>query len=176
MTPTETLRHEHDIILLVLSAAEREIQSEGMDVAKIGQMLDFFRNFADKCHHMKEEKQLFVRLSQRGMPFHGGPIAVMMTEHELGRHYLRTTAAAIPIAQTGNTDARQTIAENMSEYVELLRAHIRKENEILFPMADRILSPEDQVDLEKEFARVEAEDIGPGEHEKYHQLAHALTA
>ena len=179
MTATETLRHEHDIILLVLDGAEREVQAQqstgDLDVNKVEQMLDFFRNFADHCHHMKEEKQLFVRLAERGMPTQGGPIAVMLSEHEMGRQYLRETAAAIPLARMGNAAAMKQMADNLGGYVELLRAHINKENEILFVMADRILTAEDQAYLEREFERVEAEEIGEGVHEKYHQLAHELV-
>ena len=180
MTATETLIHEHEIISLVLDAAEREVQSQRstgrLNANKVEQMLDFFRNFADTCHHMKEEKQLFVRMAERGVPFQGGPLGVMMTEHELGRHFLRETAAAIPLARSGNGAALKMIADNLGEYVELLRAHIHKENEILFPMADRILSPDDRADLAREFERIEAEEIGKGVHEKYHRLAHELTA
>jgi hemerythrin-like domain-containing protein len=43
-------------------------------------------------------------------------------------------------------------------------------------MADRILSPDDRADLAKEFARIEAEEIGESVHEKYHRMAHELTA
>ena len=179
MTATETLRHEHDVILLVLNAAEREVQTQRstgqLNVNKVEQMLDFFRNFADTCHHMKEEKQLFVRMAERGVPFEGGPLGVMMTEHELGRYFLRETAAAIPLARSENAAALKLIAANLGEYVELLRAHIHKENEILFPMADRILSPDERADLAKEFARIEAEEIGLDTHEKYHRMAHDLT-
>ena len=179
MTPTETLRHEHDVILLVLQAAESEVssyQENGqLDAGKIEQMLDFFRNFADKCHHMKEEKQLFVRMAARGMPFDGGPIGVMMSEHEMGRNFLRETAAAIPNAKNGNAEAMKQVADNLGGYVELLRAHIHKENEILFPMADRILSLQDRAELTAEFDRIEAEEIGADVHEKYHHMAHELT-
>ena len=130
MTPTETLRREHDLILQVLDAAEREVerqQSTGsLDVKKVEQMLDFFRNFADTCHHMKEEKQLFVRMAEYGVPFQGGPLGVMVTEHELGRHFLRETQAAILLARSGSSAAMKLIASNLAEYVELLRSHIRR--------------------------------------------------
>jgi hemerythrin-like domain-containing protein len=175
MKPTDTLRHEHDIILLVLEAAEREANSASPDVDKVEQMLDFFRNFADKCHHMKEENQLFVRLAERGMPVEGGPIAVMLSEHEMGRQYLRDTTAAITQVRAGNAGGVESIQQNLGGYVELLRSHIAKENNILFPMADRFLAPDDQADLEREFERVEAEEIGEGVHEKYHHLAHELV-
>jgi hemerythrin-like domain-containing protein len=56
-----------------------------------------------------------------------------------------------------------------------LRAHIDKENNILFPMADQLFTPKDQEELIEAFEKVEAEEMGEGVHEKYHQLAHDLA-
>ena len=51
----------------------------------------------------------------------------------------------------------------------------RREDHILYPMADQLLLPEDQRALEAEFERVEREEIGVGVHEKYQELAHRLA-
>ncbi|MFN3761749.1 MAG: hemerythrin domain-containing protein [Anaerolineae bacterium] len=178
MRPTETLMHEHQIILTVLDAAAREvrrIQETGeVRAERLEQMVDFFRNFADRCHHAKEEKLLFVRMEERGMPREAGPIGVMLYEHDLGRGYVRAVAEALP--HVGNDPAaRQAVRENLAQYVQLLRDHIYKEDHILYPMADGLLLPEDQRALEEAFERVEREEIGEGVHEKYHELAHWLA-
>jgi len=74
--------HEHKIILQVLDAAEREARRMGetgeVRTERLEQMVDFFRNFADRCHHAKEEKLLFVRMEERGMSREAGPIGVML--------------------------------------------------------------------------------------------------
>jgi hemerythrin-like domain-containing protein len=57
----------------------------------------------------------------------------------------------------------------------LLRAHIQKEDEILYPMADRMLSAEDVAALQHKFEVVEAEHMGEGTHERYLQLALELA-
>lgn len=64
--------------------------------------MDFIRNFADRCHRAKEEDQLFVRMQDRGSPFEGGPIAVMLMEHEEGRRHIGAVAKAIPAAAAGD--------------------------------------------------------------------------
>ena len=103
MRPTQTLMHEHQVILLAIGAAEREvshIEATGQIHAdRVEQMLDLFPNFADRCHHAKEEKLLFVRMGERGMPAQGGPVAVMLQEHEMGRRFLRAAAGALPGAR-----------------------------------------------------------------------------
>ena len=60
MTTIETLKHEHEVILLVLRAAEREaeaIERAGrFDADRLRKFVDFFREFVDRCHHHKEER------------------------------------------------------------------------------------------------------------------------
>jgi hemerythrin-like domain-containing protein len=179
MTPTETLMHEHQIILMVLDEAEREaqrIQDDGQArVPEVDQMLDFFQNFADRCHHAKEEDLLFVKMQEKGMPVDGGPIGVMLQEHDEGRRRLRAVAEALPGAANRDPLALTTVRDNLKAYSRLLRAHIGKEDNVLYPMADRLFTPQDQQELSDAFERVEAEEMGEGVHEKYHQLAHDLA-
>lgn len=179
MKATDILKHEHQVILKVLDAAEREarnIRAPGkIDAERTNKIVDFIRNFADRCHHAKEEDQLFVRMRDRGFPFEGGPIAVMLMEHEEGRRHVRAVADAVSAAASGDEAAVAKIADHLQAYVELLRQHIDKEDNILYPMADQILTPQDQEELIKTFERIEAEDMGEGVHEKYHQLAHELS-
>ncbi len=179
MRPTETLVHEHEVILVMLESAEREAHAIGKgaraDATTLGKMLDFFQHFADHCHHAKEEKLLFPRMNARGMPLEIGPLAVMLAEHHAGRRLLKAVAHDLPQAAKGNRTALEALSQNLGDYVKLLRDHIAKENEVLFPMADEMLSAEDQQELEEAFEKVERTEMGPGVHEKYHQLAHALA-
>ncbi len=173
MKPTDTLKHEHQIILLVLGAASAEARRpEQLDLGKAAKMADFFRNFADKCHHAKEEGYLFPALVQRGLPQEEGPISVMLSEHNQGRALVRAMFEELE----KETPNRSALAAHLESFAALLEAHIGKEDNVLFPMADQILTDEDQTRLEAEFERVEAEEIGEGVHEQYHQLAHELTA
>ena len=179
MKPTEILMQEHDILLRVLDAAAREVQfmdeTGTMHEETIERMVDFIRNFADRCHHAKEEKRLFVFMREHGMPANGGPIAVMLHDHETGREFVRWVTKGLEMARAGDAAGVQTVRQNLAGYIGLLRMHIHKENNILFPMAARMMTPEDEARLLAEFEQVEAEEVGEGVHKKYHQLAHELT-
>jgi hemerythrin-like domain-containing protein len=178
MKPTESLKQEHKVILLVLAAAEKQakaIEATGkIDGDKIEKMLDFFRNFADRCHHSKEEKHLFVAL-QRGMRPDVGPIAVMLAEHQQGRNRLKAVAEALPRARGGDRPALRQVRENLAAYVKLLKGHISKEDNVLFAMAEKVLTPGDQTVLAEAFEKTEANEIGEGVHEKYHRIAQELA-
>jgi len=178
MTATETLKHEHRIIQLVLGGARREaerIQSAArMHGENVRKILDFFANFVDRCHHVKEEKHLFTTLEKRGMSAKSGPVAVMLQEHEDGRRIVAAIHKALPKAAAGNKSALAAVSENLLSYVELLRGHIDKEDNVLYRLADGVLTPEDQKALSEAFEKLEAEEMGEGVHEKYHRLAHEL--
>jgi hemerythrin-like domain-containing protein len=179
MEPIEVLKHEHEIILAVCDAASRESQrlSSGgaVDAERIERILDFIRNFADRCHHAKEEGLLFTRMAERGFPVDAGPVRVMLQEHELGRAHVRDIAEALPRAAAGDAGATQVVAGNLLAWAELLRAHIYKEDTILYPMAVHALSPEDMAELAEGFEQVEQQEIGAGVHEKYAGLARELA-
>lgn len=178
MKATDILKEEHELIIImlqVLDAACGKIE-EGMkpDYAHLADMIDFFINFADRCHHAKEEKLLFPAMEQVGIGNDSGPIGVMLAEHSEGRYFVRGMKEALAELIAGDSVAAGKFIADAGGYVTLLDGHIMKENNILFRMADERLSDKQQQELLKEFDRVEREEIGEGVHEKYHGLLHRL--
>jgi hemerythrin-like domain-containing protein len=177
LTPTAELTHEHEVVLVVVAAMEREatrIRAGGqIDSESVEKMVLFTREFTDGCHHTKEEKVLFPLLSEK-VPMAVNPVNAMLAEHELGRAHVRTIAQALPEAGSGDPLAALTVASGLEGYAGLLRAHIEKENKVLFPLAERSLGSRDKSGLAAEFERVEREETGEGVHEKYHALAREL--
>ncbi|MCE5327096.1 MAG: hemerythrin domain-containing protein [Planctomycetaceae bacterium] len=165
---TEILKHEHDVILMVVQAVQRQIEgtAEGQvpDWRRLAEILEFFAAFVDRCHHRKEEKCLFPQLCQHGMHCTEEPIAVLLDEHQQGRQYLATLRDAIVV-----------IRRSLLEYSKLLHRHIEKENTEVFPVADQLVSEEEDRELERRFDQIEQQEIGPGVHERYHQMAHELA-
>ncbi len=173
MKPTEILYQEHRVIEQVLDCLEKMAEhAEHSGVVEKQPALDavaFFRGFADKCHHGKEEAQLFPAMEAKGFPRQGGPTGVMIQEHEIGRAHVRAIAAA---AEQG---AAAEFVKEARGFIELLRQHIQKEDHCLFAMADQAFTPDDQAKLLAAFEKVEQEDMGAGTHEKFLQLANDLA-
>jgi hemerythrin-like domain-containing protein len=179
MKPTDILRHEHEVIMMVLEVAEREAgrieEGKPVDGDKSSRIIEFLRHFVDRCHHAKEEKYLFPKMLERSPLAAAGPLAVMLGEHEEGRRLVRDLADGLPPACNGDRAALKDFAAKLIAYADLLGAHIDKEDNVLFPLADKVLRPEDQKALAEAFEKMEAEELGEGVHEKYHHLAHELA-
>lgn len=179
MNPIETLKQEHRIIEQVLSCVEAMADGLGKD-GKLDRdaaldAVDFLRQFADRCHHGKEETHLFAELERRGFSPEAGPTAAMRSEHEQSRGLIEAMHGAIEGAAGGQSDAVATFRDAAGDYVDLLRQHIQKEDHCLFPMAEQALDPAAHAELEKVFVLVEREELGPDFHETYLKRADALA-
>jgi hemerythrin-like domain-containing protein len=179
MKATTILMNEHRVIEQVLNCLEaltiQGARDERLDAVSARAALDFLQNFADRCHHAKEERYLFPRVEARGLPRVGGPTGVMLHEHELGRNYLQEMASALEGAAGGAAGEMARFARHAHDYVRLLRDHIFKEDRRLFVLADHALTDQDQEALLHAFEGVEAGDLGAGAHERYLALANDLA-
>jgi hemerythrin-like domain-containing protein len=178
MKPTQELIAEHHAVLGALQILEKVGAALGAKdehaPEQLGQLLDFLKGFVDRCHHGKEEDVLFPELERRGVKREGGPIGVMLMEHEAGRGYVRGMAEGLDRLRRGEGDAVVVIRENVDAYRDLLRAHIHKENNVLFPMADRLVPDDVAATLSEKFEEIERDRVGAGKHEAYHTMLHGL--
>lgn len=173
------LKSEHRVIEDVIKSLEMGAQllEQGKDVRPgfFMDASDFIKGFADGCHHRKEEGVLFKEMADYGVPVDGGPIGVMLAEHEQGRIFTRGMREAAQRLENGDDSARQDIVRNALGYATLLRQHIYKEDNILFPMAERVIPVSQQGKVAEDFERVEHEETGEGIHEKYLALSLQLS-
>lgn len=180
MESTDILKKEHRAIESVLNSLDRAAHALRHGKAVPPQIfadgIDFIRNFADRCHHGKEEDRLFPLLIERGFPSDRGPIHVMLTEHEEGRDYVRKASENFEKWNAdGDKEAGMTMAVAIERYIDLLRQHIQKEDHILYPMGEERMSAEDDQLLVKQFDEVEEQEMGPGVHEQYHAMIDRLA-
>lgn len=178
MKATDIMKAEHRTIERVLEclrrATDQAEQSAALDGESIRGMLQFFRDFADQCHHGKEEKRFFPVARRRGVGCPPGDIDILLDEHEQGRGRVRAMVEALPEAEQGGAEAKARLCANAREYIALLLEHIRKEDDCLFPTADNLLTADDQESLMRAFDEIEREEMGNGTHDRLHTLADEL--
>lgn len=178
--PIKTLMDEHRLIEQVLGSLETFALdvTAGLAVERelVAGYARFFREFADACHHGKEEDILFARMCERGFAREAGPIAVMLFEHDQGRarvSALRAVGAGEGPVQAGE---RAALVGSAREFVPLLRAHILKEDRILYPMALRVLLPGEVELMQEEFEAFDRRLAADGSIDALHATAERLIA
>lgn len=173
MKTTNQLSHDHQVILRgleVLKAVSTAWKSDPlMKDQDCRSVLEFFKVFADRCHHGKEEKVLFSRLSELGIPVEDGPLGVMTHEHDEGRLLLRSMEQALDEKHPSD------FALYANRYVRLLQDHIAKEDNILFAKAEDVLSIDDDEELFHRFRDIEKE-MGEDTHERFHKMLDVLSS
>lgn len=178
MKPTDILVEEHRVIEQVIGCLEKiagELRSSGrLDLNDAIDAIDFIRNFADGIHHFKEEDVLFTMMHGKGFPKESGPVAVMLMDHDQGRAHVWAMADAAEAASKGDENAKSAFISNAFGYAGLLREHIMKEDNILYPMANNLFDDDDQQALASGFVEAEKKNVLPGSREKYLAMANRL--
>lgn len=172
--PTEELEHEHRIIQQVVGGMavliEKLESGKEIDPAVLTDFFEFMQTFGDRCHHGKEEQYLFKLLEKKGVPVSGCPLAVLLHEHEKGRSLMADLKLTSETYAHTPGAGREALIGTLRRLIELYPAHIWKEDYLLFPMAEKILSAGEQEELSTQFRRHES-GIGIDVHHGFEQLA-----
>ena len=158
MDAISLLMSEHRLIVRVTEALDvfaEEIERGLEDKAELARFARFIREFADARHHGKEESILFQAMIAAGFPRDAGPIGVMLGEHREGRE--RVAVLVERAAQNAPFSAvdRAEVVDASRGYASLLRGHILKEDQVLYPMARARLSSEVKAFVDHECALFE---------------------
>lgn len=158
---------EHTNIVNAIDAVHHAKRWLGTNDAKysetVKQLLHFFRNYADKYHHYKEEEILFPEMSKKNELLADGVINEMLDNHEDFREMLGSVEEDI------NLNNFQAAHQTLEKYAELLLEHIAVENDELFQMAYSLFSDDE---LERIKYRFEDCDRELGQKNK-EELVHA---
>ena len=178
MIGTEDLRSEHSgvgrMLRIMESMAGSANKGEQLEADDLAQVIDFLRVFVDKCHHTKEEELLFPAIRAANITSAEETILLLLEDHVRGRETVGRVAAASRRLAEGDGLANADLADAMTAYVELLRAHIRREEDECFDVADRELPLAVRETLAEGYERIEREVVGGGVHEGFHALLDRL--
>lgn len=161
----ELLVAEHEMIERAMAVLEQELDKleVGAETSfRLRRSVDFLLQFGDAIHNVKEEVVLFPLMEQRGIPRQGGPIAVMLSEHEDERKLLAGTLDALPELSERSAEELEQLVADGKRYLEVRSEHIWKENDVLYVMGRKAFTEEDGAHLVQEFERLDLERYGPG--------------
>lgn len=179
--PINTLMNEHRVIERVLDALEQfceNLESSGAeDRAALARFADFFQQFADHFHHGKEEDILFAEMNKHGFSSDFGPVAVMLHEHDQGRAAVKILREAGANTEADwSDDERERVIAAAREFIVMLRAHIQKEDQILYPMAQQHIPYTIMTNMGRTFDKYDGAKQADGTAQRLLELAEELGA
>ncbi|NCO54347.1 MAG: hypothetical protein COS14_13680 [Bacteroidetes bacterium CG02_land_8_20_14_3_00_31_25] len=140
----EDLVNDHKLIVSLLDVIDKIDNSKNYEKDYFEKIIYVIKNFADKFHHGKEEEILYPYVVEhKGFSKENGPVAIMFIEHDEGRGYVKKASDELK----NNFANYSVIIENLKSYSELLRGHIYKEDNILYPMIDSVITDVENVQL-----------------------------
>jgi len=168
----QKLKNEHEIILSAVSHLNRLLSliKERALQKEIADLLELFKEYIDLCHNRKEEAVLFSELANSGVSKDDSPIGVLTEEHQREKKLLIQMTESFV-----NQNDYASFTANAKEYMELIKIHILRENNILFPIAENILSNEKQDDVCKQFEKYEENAVGIGRYQALNEILAALA-
>lgn len=169
LVPIGALMIEHRLIEQVVGLLKETVdkKEEHLDPSLIDKVVDFFRTYADTCHHGKEEKILFRDLARKQLsPEHKRMMDELIEEHVYGRKTVSALADAKERYVRGNTQAMDEIEISLKRLIELYPRHIEKEDKHFFYPSMEYFSRHELDDMLEEFWEFDRKMI----HEKYRQV------
>ncbi|MEM3788514.1 MAG: DUF438 domain-containing protein [Candidatus Bathyarchaeia archaeon] len=158
-SPIGTLLEEHKMIQKIAEKlgmlAEKVQRAESLDA--IAGELSELRHVVDELldaekHYLREENALFPVLERHGI---SEPPAIMWMEHNQLRERKKQLKALIENAtKMSFSDFKRQLGELAKAVGDMLNSHIYKENNILFPAAQRVVTEQEWTSIMEDFDEI----------------------
>lgn len=113
-------------------------------------MLHYIDNFPERLHHPKEDRYLFAKLHQR-YPEADAVLSGLEAQHVQGARLIRELERALLAWEEEGTPAFADFAHQVHEYSEFHWKHMREEEDVILPLAERVLTDEDWAEIDAAF-------------------------
>lgn len=168
------LAREHRLIERVLDALGRLCdearRTKQLDGPAAELAIRFLREFADRTHHLKEERILFPAITAQGH----FPGCGLISEHEEGREQVSRMAATAKRTMSGDEEAIRLFVRTARSFISFLRDHIAKEDECLADVVTAAFSRDGHERLLEQFDEMERREVGEGAFERFAAMAQEL--
>lgn len=179
MDSIQVMMNEHQQILRVLDALDgfaATPRDAPADKLELEHFVTFIREYADERHHGKEEHVLFTAMIRNGFPPEAGPVGMMQLEHQELRELVKVLRDLAEQDAPWSPDDQERLLDAARSYASMLREHIMKEDEMLYPMAMEQLPPQVQDEVDVECAALDARRASAGTDATLEELAAHLVA
>lgn len=149
------IRDEHIAISAVLYLMRKQAQrmrenAADVDFTLLRAVIDYIVSYPERWHHPKEDKFLFQAIRRRTGEA-DRLIAALEKEHRKGLAAIEALKASLAELLKGKADERERFPRLAEEYFEFEWAHMRQEEDVLMPIAERHLTASDWEEIATAF-------------------------
>ncbi|MBK7847252.1 MAG: ATP-binding cassette domain-containing protein [Zoogloea sp.] len=149
-------------------------QTQKADPAFIGSVLDYFEHFMDGCHHRKEDEHLFRLLRLRSDS--AAPLLDrLQAEHRNAPHNLAALRQQLADTAAGRSTVGG-LTEALRLYLNDQKAHIRTEEQDIYPLAREVLTPADWAEIDAAFLDNDDPVFGSAARAEFRELFHKVAS
>ncbi|MDM0046782.1 hemerythrin domain-containing protein [Variovorax dokdonensis] len=168
------IRDEHAALAAMLRSiplllAEHRRKGTLPDFETLRAMLFYLDEFPEKRHHRKESALLFPKLRAR-TPISRELLDKLDDDHERGERKIRNVEHALLAFEMLGESRRQPFETAIERYVDFYMAHMALEEREILPLAERVLTEEDWIELDRAFLSNRDALAGAEPEEEYRQL------
>jgi hemerythrin-like domain-containing protein len=177
MTAADLLMKEHRLIERILPILTKEMvrlhEGGGANAEWVLSVVSFFRTYADRCHHGKEEDILFRALASKPLSDeHRRTMNQLAEEHVLARKLVGRLMLDQARCAKGDKAADSAIGQDIQEVADLYLKHIKLEEKSFFLPCMDYFSAIEQAEMVRAFAEFDAKIV----HEQYRTMVEDLEA
>jgi hemerythrin-like domain-containing protein len=149
------IRSEHRALAAVIHGLQylvEQVHKGGAapDLKVFRAMIHYIDNFPERLHHPKEDRYLFARIQAR-YPEGISIISGLEAQHVHGAQLIRELERALLRWEEEGTAAFPEFARQVSEYADFHWKHMREEEDVVLPLAERVLLDEDWKEIDAAF-------------------------
>ena len=168
------IREEHRSLSAVtrsLRTLARDARDRGLapDYELFTLILDYIEGFSDRLHHPKEDEYLFAALRRRGAAANEA-LDVLERDHARGDELTRDLRYFLSRCRVGGAAALEAFAAAVEEYVDFYWRHMRLEEDVVLPLAERTLTEADWQPIDAAFRANEDPLFGSRPREEFRKL------
>ena len=180
MKPTDNLILEHreiNELLDIMSNIALKIKSKDVFYPNdVEEIINYLIVLIDKSHQGKEDEVFYPELISSGIPKETAPLSIINYEHTLSKRYLNDISSCVVNCKIGNDFSGELLADSLTNYVVVIKNHIQREEEIVFPIANEVLSDEKQNEISQRFEDIEKKNISHSFLERFNRLVNKLKS
>jgi hemerythrin-like domain-containing protein len=172
LTPITIIKDEHRALASVLSGLLHLIEQirggQAPDFPLMTSILNYIQAFPDKLHHPKEDDYLYRILRERD-PGAAATLDELQDEHQRGPDTMRALVQALQAYERA-PEAFEAFAQAVSGYAQHQWAHMRTEEEVILPRAEKALLASDWAEIEAAFKSNADPLVGVGTQREFRDL------